>query len=100
MQRPVVIADLLGHLPGSVPFDLHLRIENLRAALLRRASLAGDGVERPDSSLAGGSARHAQGTRPPDAAHSIDPSPHDVRKAQSTYVPTPIGVGTRIDNAA
>jgi len=36
-SSPVRAVDLLERLPGSIPFDLHLLVENARAQALRRA---------------------------------------------------------------
>lgn len=54
---------LLDHLPGSVPFDVHLGVENARARILRRAEhLSAWGV-RPSHAEAP-SRNHAPATGP------------------------------------
>ena len=45
-DRCVCPADLLESLPGSLPFDTHLRMENARADLIRRAADRADAPNR------------------------------------------------------
>lgn len=82
--RCVCPLDLLEDLPGSKPFDTHLRIENARAELIRRAS-----TDRP---------AHAR-TRPQTHRNSGLPKLGEVSKVQHDDIQRRLVLTYRIERA-